>query len=165
MRTIRYVSVFGAAIMLMLAAAGAVRAVEPDEMLADPALEARARELSKGLRCLVCRNQTIDDSNAELARDLRVLLRERISAGDSDQEAMNYLVDRYGPYILLKPPVTAATILLWAGPALLLVFAGAGFGIFLRRQRGAAGAAEPIDTLSADEREIVRAALENGIPK
>jgi cytochrome c-type biogenesis protein CcmH len=109
-------------------------AVEPSEMLADPALEARARHLSEGLRCLVCRNQSIDDSNAELARDLRVLLRERLSAGDTDEQAVAYLVGRYGNYILLQPPLMTSTVLLWAGPAILLLLAGLGFGIMWRRQ-------------------------------
>ena len=108
-------------------------AVEPDEMLSDPLQEARARELSKGLRCVVCRNQSIDDSNAEIARDLRIVLRERISAGDSDQEAIAYLVDRYGAYILLKPPFQTVTYLLWVGPLLILIAAVFGFQTLWRK--------------------------------
>jgi cytochrome c-type biogenesis protein CcmH len=104
-----------------------VLAVEPSEVLPDPAMEARARALSTGLRCLVCRNQSIDDSNAELARDLRVLLRERLVAGDTDEQAVDYLVSRYGNYILLKPPFAATTVVLWLGPALLLLVAFLGF--------------------------------------
>ena len=114
--------------------AAPVHAVQPDEMLADPALEARARDLSKGLRCLVCRNENIDDSDAQLARDLRILLRERLVAGDSDAEAVAFLVERYGEYVLLNPPATGANILLWvAGPAMLLAGAGIAFATFRRR--------------------------------
>ncbi len=114
--------------------AAPVWAVQPSEMLADPALEARARALSKGLRCLVCRNENIDDSDAQLARDLRVLLRERITAGDTDAEAVAFLVDRYGEYVLLNPPATGANILLWlAGPGMLLAGVGIAFVTFRRR--------------------------------
>jgi len=108
-------------------------AVEPDEMLADPVQEARARVISKELRCVVCRNQSIDDSNAEIARDLRIVLRERISAGDSDEEAVAYLVDRYGAYILLKPPFQTVTYLLWVGPLLILIAAVFGFQTLWRK--------------------------------
>ncbi len=130
--------------------AGPALAVQPDEILSDPALEARARELSKGLRCLVCRNENIDESNADLARDLRVLVRERLVAGDSDEEVIAFLVDRYGEYVLLSPTTSGANLLLWiAGPAMLV--AGAGIaGLYLRR-RGAAAAARP-DALSEAER-------------
>lgn len=121
-----------------LPVAGPVLAVQPDEMLADPALEVRARALSKGLRCLVCRNENIDDSNAQLAKDLRVLLRERLVAGDTDEEAVAFLVDRYGEYVLLNPPATGANILLWiAGPAMLLAGAGIAFATFRRRTAAA----------------------------
>ena len=136
------------AVMLAVAlpVAGPALAVQPDEMLADPALEARARVLSKGLRCLVCRNENIDDSDAQLARDLRILLRERLVAGDSDEEAVAFLVDRYGEYVLLNPPATGANILLWiAGPAMLLAGAGIAFATF--RRRGTAVA----DGLNAEE--------------
>jgi cytochrome c-type biogenesis protein CcmH len=99
-------------------------AVQPDEVLANPTEEARARRLSAELRCLVCQNQSIDDSNAPLARDLRLLVRERITAGDSDAEAMRYIVARYGEYVLLRPPVGAHTALLWGTPLLVLFLAG-----------------------------------------
>ncbi|MDX2155480.1 MAG: cytochrome c-type biogenesis protein [Hyphomicrobiaceae bacterium] len=99
------------------------RTVEPDEVLANPALEARARALSTGLRCLVCQNQSIDDSNAPLARDLRVVLRERLKAGDSDEQVKAYLVQRYGEFVLLKPPVSPATLMLWGAPVALLLIA------------------------------------------
>ncbi|MFQ5622572.1 MAG: cytochrome c-type biogenesis protein [Paracoccaceae bacterium] len=112
-------------------------AVEPDEILADPALEARALQISRSLRCVVCQNQTIDDSNAPLARDLRVLLRERIAAGDSDDAAVAYLVDRYGAFILLRPPLRWDVALLWAGPVLVLIAAAAGFST--RRRGGGKG--------------------------
>jgi cytochrome c-type biogenesis protein CcmH len=133
-------------VVLALMMAAPVQAVQPGEMLADPALEARARALSKGLRCLVCRNENIDDSDAQLARDLRVLLRERLVAGDSDAEAVAFLVDRYGEYVLLNPPATGANWLLWlAGPGMLL----AGVGIALAAQRGRRPGAEA--ALSAEE--------------
>jgi cytochrome c-type biogenesis protein CcmH len=123
-----------ALLALALLAAPPAMAVQPDEMLADPALEARARVLSKGLRCLVCRNENIDDSDAQLARDLRILLRERLVAGDTDVEAVAFLVDRYGEYVLLNPPATGANILLWiAGPVMLLAGAGIAFATFRRR--------------------------------
>jgi len=111
-------------------------AVEPDEVLADPALEARARELSRDLRCVVCRSENIDDSDSGIARDLRVLLRERLVAGDSNAEVMDFMVARYGEYVLLNPPARGANLVLWlAGPALLLL-GGGGAVVYLRRRRG-----------------------------
>lgn len=98
-------------------------AVQPDEMLSDPLLESRARIISRDLRCLVCQNQSIDDSDAPLAHDLRVLLRERLTAGDSDAQAKQFLVDRYGDYVLLKPPFKSTTLALWLGPPALLLAA------------------------------------------
>lgn len=117
-----------------------VFAVQPDEILSDPALEARARDLSQGLRCLVCRNENIDDSNAELARDLRLLVRERLMAGDTDQEALDFIVARYGEYVLLNPTSGGANLILWiAGPAMLL--GGLGLAaVYLRRRRSASDA-------------------------
>jgi len=112
-------------------------AVEPDEVLSNPALEQRARSLSQQLRCLVCRNESIDESNADLARDLRVLVRERLEAGDSDPEVMDFVVTRYGEYVLLKPDMTGANWLLWASGPLTLLFA---FGVIVsfsrRRAKG-----------------------------
>jgi cytochrome c-type biogenesis protein CcmH len=96
-------------------------AVEPDEILGDPALEARARHISEGLRCLVCQNQSIDDSNAPLARDLRLLVRERLQAGDSDAKVMRFIEERYGDFVLLRPPFNARTLLLWLAPFLVLL--------------------------------------------
>jgi cytochrome c-type biogenesis protein CcmH len=113
-------------------------AVQPDEQLADPGLEVRAREISGGLRCLVCQNQSIDDSDAPLARDLRLLVRARLTAGDSDDAVRSYLVARYGDFILLKPPFEVGTLLLWLTPALVLV-AGALVAV-LRFRRPQAGA-------------------------
>ncbi len=112
------------ALLLMLAAVPPVHAVQPDEVLPDPRLEARARSISAGLRCLVCQNQSIDDSNAPLARDLRLLVRERLTAGDSDKAVVDYVVQRYGEFVLLQPPFNGGTLLLWLAPALLLVGAG-----------------------------------------
>src|SRR5471030_1562622 len=107
-------------------------AVLPSEQLANPKLEARARAISAGLRCLVCQNQTIDDSDADLAHDLRVLLRQRLMAGDSDVQATDFIVKRYGNYVLLKPPFDAETLLLWLGPLLFLAAGGAGVAMYLR---------------------------------
>jgi cytochrome c-type biogenesis protein CcmH len=124
------------ALCMMLLAAPAL-AVQPDEILEDPALEERARDLSSGLRCLVCRNESIDESNADLARDLRLLVRERLVAGDSDDEVIEFVVDRYGEYVLLRPTATGANLILWvAGPAMLL--AGLGIAaVYLRRRETA----------------------------
>jgi len=111
-------------LILWLAMAGAAFAVEPGEILSDPVLEERARDLSKGLRCLVCRNESIDESNAGLARDLRLLVRERLVAGDSDAEVVDFLVARYGEYVLLAPRAQGSTLILWlAGPVMFLVAA------------------------------------------
>lgn len=124
-----------ALVAAMVLTAGPALAVQPDEVLADPALEARARELSKGLRCLVCRNESIDESNAELARDLRLLVRERLVAGDSDTEALDFLVDRYGEYVLLSPPATGSSLILWYAPVGLAVVGLASAVLYLRRRR------------------------------
>ncbi|CUH62628.1 Cytochrome c-type biogenesis protein CcmH precursor [Thalassovita gelatinovora] len=122
-------------ILALCLIAAPVLAVQPDEILDDPVLESRAREISKELRCLVCRNENIDDSNAELARDLRLLVRERLTAGDSDVEVVNYIVDRYGEYVLLNPTARGANWVLWAaGPIMLITGLGLGF-IYLRRRQ------------------------------
>jgi cytochrome c-type biogenesis protein CcmH len=120
---------------LLLAAAWPSRAVNPDEMLADPALEARAREISQGLRCVVCQNESIDESNADLAGDLRRLVRERLVAGDSDDQVVQYIVDRYGDFVLLRPPVKPATYPLWAAPVVILAIATTIIILYLRRRR------------------------------
>src|SRR5436853_3878672 len=123
--------VFAAALLTLLGGAP-VRAVEPAERLADPALEARARTLSKELRCLVCQNQSIDDSNADLAHDLRVLLRQRLIAGDSDKQVLDYVAARYGMFVLLDPPFAPVTWLLWLVPPMLVLGGG---GLLLLRAR------------------------------
>ncbi|MEO0485096.1 MAG: cytochrome c-type biogenesis protein [Pseudomonadota bacterium] len=125
----------------------AVFAVEPGEVLSDPALETRARDLSQGLRCPVCQNESIDESSAPVARDLRLLVRERLLAGDSDAEVMEFVVDRYGEFVLLRPEINGANLLLWlAGPAVLILVLG---GIALRL-RGTAAVETP---LTAEEEE------------
>jgi cytochrome c-type biogenesis protein CcmH len=125
------------ALSLIVAALPAF-AVQPDEVLKDPALEARARALSVELRCLVCQSQSIDDSDAQIARDLRVLVRERLVAGDSDDQVKAFLVDRYGEFVLLKPRFTWHTAVLWGAPPALLVLGGVlAFGVFRRRRAAA----------------------------
>ena len=125
------------AILVLMAMAVPVHAVQPDEVLDDPALEERAREISKEIRCLVCRNESIDDSNASLARDLRLLVRERLVAGDSDNEVRAFLVTRYGEFVLLKPIFSMANAALWfAGPLIFLLGLIASV-LYLRRQRTA----------------------------
>jgi cytochrome c-type biogenesis protein CcmH len=137
-------------------------AVEPDEILADPVLEARARHISEGLRCLVCQNQSIDDSNAPLARDLRLLVRERLQKGDSDAQVMQFIEDRYGVFVLLRPPFNARTLLLWLAPLLVLLGAIAvAVRAFARRPTLTAGA----PALTAAEEERLRALLaDDGSP-
>jgi cytochrome c-type biogenesis protein CcmH len=134
------------ALLALLPLAGPALAVQPDERLADPALEARARALSRELRCIVCQNESIDDSNAPLARDIRVLLRERLAAGDSDTQARAFLVVRYGDFVLLRPPIRADTYLLWFGPFALLLLGGGVAFVALRRRRPV-----PAVPLSAEE--------------
>jgi cytochrome c-type biogenesis protein CcmH len=124
-------------------------AVQPDEILPDPAMEDRARDISEGLRCLVCRNENIDESSAGLARDLRLLVRERLVEGDSNNEVLDFVVDRYGEYVLLNPTLTGSNVILWlAGPAMFL--AALGIGIFYVRGR-ANPEADVAEGLSADE--------------
>ncbi|MBO9445165.1 cytochrome c-type biogenesis protein [Ruegeria sp. R14_0] len=147
-------------ILIFALIASPLYAVQPDEVLDDPVLEQRARDLSTGLRCLVCRNESIDESNAELARDLRLLLRERLVAGDTDEQAIAFIVDRYGEYVLLKPTVTGSNLMLWlAGPIMLLIAAAVGWS-FLRKRSQAAGA-EAKDSLSDAEKERLRQILED----
>ncbi len=150
----------GAFAMLTLLAVPTL-AVEPDEILADPVLEARARHISEGLRCLVCQNQSIDDSNAPLARDLRLLVRERLKAGDSDSQVMRFIEDRYGEFVLLRPPLDARTLLLWLTPVLVLLAAlAAAFRAFRQRASpsGAAG------VLTSAEEDKLRALLADAKP-
>jgi cytochrome c-type biogenesis protein CcmH len=142
------------ALVLILAAVHApdVSAVAVDKPLADPAQEARARELHKQLRCLVCQNQSIEDSNAELARDLRQLVRERIAAGDSDEATVAFVVARYGDWVLLQPPLKTATILLWSAPGLLLLAGLLVAAVWFRRRRSGAAAVQTPTPLSDEER-------------
>jgi cytochrome c-type biogenesis protein CcmH len=139
----------------------AAAAVQPDEILADPKLEARARDLSAELRCMVCQNQSIDDSNAELARDLRALVRERLKAGDGDDKIRSYLVERYGDFILLKPPFKADTIALWTAPFLILLVGGAAIFVSARRRR--TPVLEPV-TLSDGEAVKLKTVLDRDAP-
>jgi len=146
-----------AAVLTLAMLASPALAVRPDEMLADPALEQRARALSQGLRCLVCRNESIDDSDADLAHDLRVLLRDRLTAGDSDAQAVDYIVARYGEFVLLNPTTKGANLILWgAGPAALLAGAFLAFSVTRRRARAA-----DVAELSAEDQARVKALLED----
>ncbi|HEB79504.1 MAG TPA: cytochrome c-type biogenesis protein CcmH, partial [Rhodospirillales bacterium] len=131
------------ALILCLAAVNAV-AVNPDEVLDDPVLEARAREISKGLRCLVCQNQSIDESGASLAKDLRILVRERLVAGDSNEQVIDYVVSRYGDFVLLKPRFKSYTLALWLGPVLIVGLGLLAVIIFFRRRTSAAAAPAPL---------------------
>jgi len=141
---------FAALLALILATPAA--AVLPDEMLPDPAQEQRARALSKELRCVVCQNQSIDDSDAPLARDLRLMVREQIAAGKNDAEVRGFLVKRYGNFVLLKPPVEADTLLLWAGPFAVLLLGSAGLILWQRRRPALPASASADTPLTADER-------------
>jgi len=136
------------AVALALLLAAPALAVEPEEMLDDPVLEQRARDLSAEIRCVVCQNESIDSSNAEIAHELRVLVRERLVAGDSDQEVLDYLVARYGDFVLLRPPVKPSTYLLWYGPFAILLIGALAVFVYFRRQRAVA-ALPP--ALSAEE--------------
>jgi cytochrome c-type biogenesis protein CcmH len=153
----RYRLFIALAISVLIALAPPSLAVEPDEVLPDPAQEARARDLSQHLRCVVCQNQSIDDSNAPLARDLRILLRERLKAGDTDRAAIDFIVARYGNFVLLKPPLQLDTLLLWFGPGLVLLVALIGYWMLIRR-RGETVPAAP-ETLTEAEREELQAIL------
>jgi cytochrome c-type biogenesis protein CcmH len=141
------------ALLLLVSMAAPALAVRPDEVLADPALEARAREISEGLRCLVCQNQSIDDSEADLARDIRLIVRERLTAGDTDDQVRAFLVARYGEYVLLNPVIAPHTLLLWiAGPVVLLGGAIVVIVAARRKRKVATGVSE----LTAEETEALR---------
>jgi cytochrome c-type biogenesis protein CcmH len=149
----RFTAIIAALCLAVLAFVAAAHAVQPDEVLADPALESRARALSRDLRCMVCQNQSIDDSDAPLARDLRILVRERLQAGDSNQQVLDFLVQRYGEFVLLRPRLHWRTALLWLAPPVLLI--GGGLVLFLMARRRRTGAADPArpqgGALTADE--------------
>jgi cytochrome c-type biogenesis protein CcmH len=138
-------------------------AVTPQERLADPAQEARARSIGQILRCLVCQNESIDESNADLAHDIRVLLRQRLVAGDTDAQAVQYIVARYGQFVLLRPPIEPATYVLWYGPGALLLVAGLGTAIWLRRRPGARAAAA-VPALTDAERQRLDSLLRDAEP-
>ena len=131
-------------VVLLLALATPALAVEPSEMLADPALEGRAREIGRALRCVVCQNQAIDDSNAEVAHDMRRAVRERLAAGDSDDAVFAFMVARYGDYVLLKPPFKPGTALLWLGGPLVLLVAGGALLLAARRRRAVPASPAPL---------------------
>ena len=150
--------IIGVCLILFLGFSGAALAVQPDEVLADKALEARARALSTELRCLVCQNQSIDDSNAPLARDLRLIVREKLVAGESEDAILAFLVARYGEFVLLKPRFTMATALLWLGPFLVLLAGGIGIVLLARRRRVVENSAP----LSADEQARLEALTRQG---
>ncbi|KFI27423.1 cytochrome c-type biogenesis protein CcmH [Haematobacter massiliensis] len=138
-------------LVAVLLLAGPAFAVQPDEMLSDPALEARARQISQGLRCTQCRNENIDESNAGIARDLRLLVRERLVAGDSDGEVVDYVVDRYGEFVLLQPTVTGVNWVLWlAGPVMLLAAGGIAFA-YVRRRSSSREQPEPLTEAEAEK--------------
>jgi len=155
------VLIAGLGLLLPILASTPALAVNPDEMLSNPALEKRARDISQELRCLVCQNQSIDDSDAELARDLRILVRERLIAGDDNEEVIEYIVARYGDYVLLSPPLKPETYILWASPAVLAILALlAVFAFYRRKQRESTGTTA---SLSRDEQERLDEIL--GTPK
>jgi cytochrome c-type biogenesis protein CcmH len=145
----RHFALLGLLGILGLAAVTPALAVNPDEMLKDPALEARARALSAELRCLVCQNESIDDSNAALAHDIRVLLRERIQKGDTDQQVISFLVSRYGEFILLKPPFDWNTLLLWLAPPGALAIGGLAATLSYRKRRNRVTEAAPLSEAEA----------------
>jgi cytochrome c-type biogenesis protein CcmH len=149
------------AMLLLTALAAPAWAVRPDEMLPDPKLEARAREVGRELRCLVCRNQSIDDSDADLAHDLRVLVRDRIKAGDSNGQVVAFVRARYGDFVLLRPPFETGTLLLWGGPALIVLLGGFGIHRYYRHRRRD----EPPPALSAEERRRLKALLDGAEPE
>jgi cytochrome c-type biogenesis protein CcmH len=148
------------AVAFLLLANAPALCVLPDEVLADPVLETRARALSRNIRCLVCQNQSIDNSNADLARDLRILVRDRLKLGDSDQQIFDFLIARYGDFILLKPPFKGVTFLLWFGPGIVFVAAVIGLGVYFRRRKSSR-AAESSPGLSAVERERLARLLDD----
>ena len=147
------------ALVCAAVASGSALAVQPEEMLKDPKLEARARELSRELRCMVCQNQSIDESEAPLARDLRLLVRERLTKGDTDPQVLDFLVARYGEFVLLKPPLEGRTIILWALPPVALLAGAIGLFFAVRRRRTAQ--LEPA-ALSTEERRRLSTLVDEG---
>jgi cytochrome c-type biogenesis protein CcmH len=154
-------SFIGCALAFAMLAGAPAYAVQPDEIMSDPAKEARARDLSRELRCMVCQNQSIDDSEAPLARDLRLLVRERIAAGDSDKQVLNFLVARYGEFVLLKPPLEEHTLILWFLTPVVLI--GGGAGLWLYNRKRWASRSDDIAALTPEEEERLEK-LVAGIP-
>lgn len=150
------------ALLLALLAPGVALAVQPDEILKDPKLEARARDLSRELRCMVCQNQSIDDSDAPLARDLRLLVRQRLEAGDSDAQVLDFLVARYGEFVLLKPRLQWHTLLLWGLAPAALLAGGIGLVLMARRRRAVSLAAP---ALTSDEQKRLATLVDPGVPE
>jgi cytochrome c-type biogenesis protein CcmH len=146
---------------LWLAFASQAHAIQPNEVLTDPALEARARDIGRELRCLVCQNQSIDDSDADLARDLRVLVRQRLTAGDNDRQVIDYVVSRYGDFVLLRPPVKPETWALWFGPAVIGGVGLIAIALYFRRRLRTSATEGTTPLSDADERRIARL-LEDG---
>ena len=149
-------------LFVALLASGQSQAVQPDEILKDSVLESRARNLSRELRCMVCQNQSIDDSEAPLARDLRLLVRERLTQGDTDQQVLDFLVSRYGNFVLLRPPLEWHTILLWGLPPAALIAGLIGLMIKVRRQRPTASGTE---ALSQNEERRLSTLVDDRLPK
>ncbi len=145
-------------VLTLVSLNAAVMAVEPSEVLSDPALEARARHISAELRCLVCQNQSIDDSDAQLAKDLRLLVRERLVQGETDEQVKSYIVSRYGEFVLLKPPFNSSTYVLWYGPPVFVAIGIMAVFVIFRRKRSLSGAAAG---LSADEQRRLKALLDD----
>jgi cytochrome c-type biogenesis protein CcmH len=146
---VKYLHAFVLAVAVL--ASASAWAVQPDEMLKDPVLEARARALSKDLRCMVCQNESIDDSEAPLAHDLRVLVRDRLKAGDSDQQVLDFLVARYGEFVLLKPPLSWHTAALWGLPPVVLLIGAVVIVVDLRRRKLAQAADDQAGLTAAEE--------------
>ena len=149
--------VLSALLLALLLAGAPALAVEPDEVLSDPALEARARQISAGVRCVVCASEAIDSSQASIARDLRILIRERLVAGDTDAEIHAFLTDRYGDYVLFRPPFKASTYALWLAPAALLGAGAVGIALAFRRRPQAAP-----EALTPEEAEELRRLTRDG---
>jgi len=156
MKILMHIMLIG--LMAVFAAGPALAGVQPDEILKDPAMEARARAIGKDLRCLVCQNQSIDDSDADLAHDLRVLVRQRLQAGDTDEQTEQYIVNRYGDYVLLKPPFKASTLALWLGPLMFFLCAVGIAAAFYRHHRTSVTNPKP---LSGEESKRVAALMKN----
>jgi cytochrome c-type biogenesis protein CcmH len=158
MRTLR--AILAISMLALAAIPHPGHAVEPDEVLADPVLEARARDISAELRCVVCQNQSIDDSDADIARDLRLLVRERLVAGDSDEQVMNYIVARYGDFVLLRPPFQPNTLVLWLGPPIMAIVIATLAVMNFRSYQRRRGAGSGLDPLSPQDRAELDALVE-----